>query len=248
MYNPTPEEKIFLEQYNPNKYEKPSVTADIVIFTLSENNILSMLLIKRGGFPYKGKWAIPGGFVNIHESVDEAALRELQEETSIEDVSVEQFGTFGAVDRDPRMRVISVAYMAFIPKEALKYKAGDDAADAQLFEIKFGINGMYFENENYTFSADELAFDHEQIIKTAVMRLRNRIDYTEDAFSFLKNPNSFSIYELKKIFEAVKDTKLDTGNFRRNFFRDYVETKKVVATGQKTKNGGPDAMLYNKVK
>ena len=250
MYIPsTEEEKRFLETYDPGKYEKPSVTADIVIFTISDDNELSLLLIKRGDYPYKGKWAIPGGFVGMQESVDDAALRELQGETSIAGVSVEQFGTFGEVDRDPRMRVISVAYMAFVPKSMLDYSAGDDAADAQLFKIKIDLDGIAFENWDHSFTDRDLAFDHADVIKTAIKRLRNRIDYTEDAFKFLKDDQNFTIYELKRIYETVKGTKLDTGNFRRFFFRDYVDSGKVHPTGESIKLAGHrDAALYRKVR
>ena len=250
MYRPTTEEeKVFLDNYDSSKYEKPSVTADIVVFTLSENNELSLLLIKRGGFPYKDKWAIPGGFVGMTESVDDAAKRELEEETALKDISIEQFGTFGSVDRDPRMRVISVAYMAFVPKDKLDFHAGDDAADAELFVIKKNEDGLLFEGSNTVFTEKELAFDHANIIRIAIKRLRNRIDYTEDAFKFLKNSKAFTIYELKRIYETVKGVKEDTSNFRRDFIRDYVNTGIVKETGKEVKHDGyRKAMLYSKVK
>ncbi|MGX8704905.1 MAG: NUDIX domain-containing protein, partial [bacterium] len=143
MYTPKSEEEArFLENYDAGRYEKPSVTADVVLFTIRRNS-MHVLLIRRGGFPYKGCWAFPGGFVQMDESLEEAAARELQEETGLTDIPVHQFGTFGAVDRDPRMRVISVAYMAFLPAYRLaafaeneeekdgrdqKITAGDDAA------------------------------------------------------------------------------------------------------------------------
>ncbi len=250
MYIPTTEEeRKFIESYDASKYEKPSVTADIVIFTLSDSNNLSLLLIKRGGYPYKDSWAIPGGFVDVKESVDRAAERELEEETALKGIPIEQFGTFGAVDRDPRMRVISVAYMAFVPKDKLDFKAGDDAKDAKLFEIKKDINGLVFESIDESITESDLAFDHSNIIKTAIKRLQNRIDYTDDAFKFLKNSKSFTVYELKKIYETVKGTKEDNGNFRRDFLRDYVKTGIVIDTGKKIRNVGcREATLYSKVK
>ena len=136
-------EEEYLKTYNPNKYEKPSVTTDILIFTVNENHELELLLIKRGGHPYKGKWAIPGGFVNMTESLDDGAKRELKEETGLSgDYHLEQLYTFGGVNRDPRMRVISVAYMALIPKAALLPRAGDDAAEAMFFLLsKVDIQG-----------------------------------------------------------------------------------------------------------
>ena len=249
MYNPqSEEEKKFLESYDSSKYEKPSVTVDIVVFTISENNKLSILLIKRGGYPYKDKWAIPGGFVDINESIDDAAKRELFEETGLKNIDIEQIGTFGALDRDPRMRVISVSYMAFVPKNKLNIVAGDDASDAKLFEINIDLDGIIFKNNNLEVLANELAFDHEKIIKTAIKRLRNRIDYTEDAFSFLQDKDSFTIYELKKIYETVKGTKEDNANFRRMFIRDYVDTGKAIDTGETTKDSGyRQARLYKKL-
>ena len=125
MYTPkSKEEADYLNNYNPNKYEKPSVTADVVIFTLNEANELSVLLIRRGGFPYQGCWAIPGGFVNMDETVEEGAKRELEEETGLKGVPVFPYGTFSDPDRDPRMRVITVGHLAFIPRERLRFAAG----------------------------------------------------------------------------------------------------------------------------
>ena len=250
MYIPTTEEeRKFIESYDVSKYEKPSVTADVVIFTLSDANELSLLLIKRGGFPYKDKWAIPGGFVGMKESIDDAAKRELEEETALRGISIEQFGTFGSVDRDPRMRVISVAYMAFVPKDRLDFKAGDDAQAAELFTIRKDVNGLIFEGETTSITESELAFDHKEIIRTALQRLRNRIDYTEDAFKFLKDSKAFTIYELKCIYETVKGIRDDNVNFRRDFIRDYVNTGIVKDTGKKIRNVGcRAATLYCKVK
>ncbi len=249
MYIPeTKEEKEYLDKYDSSKYEKPSVTADIVIFTLSDNNELSVLLIKRGCYPYKDKWAIPGGFVSMDESIDTAAARELKEETHLTDIPIEQFGTFGEVDRDPRMRVISIAYMAFIPKSTLSFSAGDDAAETQLFKISIDIDGLTFIGDRNVIKESDLAFDHSAIIKTAIKRLRNRIEYTDDAFKFLKDDQSFTIYELKKIYETVTGKTEDTGNFRRSFFNKYVKPGLVVDTGSKTENSGHrNAALYCKL-
>lgn len=225
-YQPTnEEERKFLENYDPNKYEKPSVTADIVIFTLDEENNLCVLLIQRGGFPYKGKWAIPGGFVGMSEDIDTAAARELKEETNLENIPIEQFGTFGEVNRDPRMRVISIAYMAFVPKNSLAIQAGDDAQDAQIFKITYENEKIVLINNKNIIKEKDLAFDHNNILRVALRRLRNRIDYTNDAFKFLKNDQAFSIYEVKKIFETVTGTTEEPANFRRDFIRKYVNSK-----------------------
>ncbi len=249
MYKPkSDEEKVFLAEYDPDKYEKPSVTADIVVFTLDAKNSLSVLLIKRGGYPYKDCWAIPGGFVEMVESVDTAAARELKEETGLENLPITQIGTFGEVDRDPRMRVISVAYMAFVPKDSLCIKAGDDARDAQLFEVKNDEDGLVLVGERNVIKESELAFDHAKILRIALMRLRNRIDYTLDAFGFLKDNSSFTIYELKKIHEAVKLETEDTGNFRRDFLKKYVSTGLVENTGKKSQGTGSRAATLYRIK
>lgn len=140
-------EEEFLRNYDSERYKKPSVTVDTLIFTVTdeviENNRklpdkeLRILLVKRKDHPYIGQWAIPGGFVGINESLDDAAKRELMEETNVDSVYLEQLYTIGEVNRDPRMRVISVAYMALVDEKNLKPKAGDDAAEVKWFKIKF---------------------------------------------------------------------------------------------------------------
>ena len=250
MYTPrSKEEAEYLKRYDGSKYEKPSVTADVVLFTIYEN-AMHVLLIRRGGFPYRDCWAFPGGFVGIAESVDEAAARELKEETGLSDVPVHQFGTFGEVDRDPRMRVISVAYMAFLPSSRLaafagkeeekggetKIVAGDDAADAQFFEIRETVEGLAFIGPRNVLKEEDLAFDHIQILKRALRMLKNRIDYTDDAFAFLDDQN-FTIYELQKIVETVKGRRENLTNFRRIFANKYLRTGLVVETGEKSTRG-----------
>ncbi len=138
-------EEQFLKEYSPGDYERPSVTTDILVFTVQNKEVadirkadkkdLKILLIKRKDHPYIGQWAIPGGFVDIHESLEEAAKRELKEETDLDNIYFEQLATYGDVKRDSRMRVISSAYMALIPSRHLKPKAGDDAEDVQWFSI-----------------------------------------------------------------------------------------------------------------
>jgi ADP-ribose pyrophosphatase YjhB (NUDIX family) len=138
-------EKEFLAQYDPNRYEKPSVTVDMLIFTVADQmeenyrklpeKVLKVLMIKRGDHPYIGHWALPGGFIGMDESLEEAAQRELKEETGIEDIYMEQLYTWGDVGRDPRMRVISTAYMALVDSSKIELHASDDADDAQWFTV-----------------------------------------------------------------------------------------------------------------
>jgi 8-oxo-dGTP diphosphatase len=143
------------------------------------------------------------------------------------------------------MRVISIAYMAFVPKSKLNFKAGDDAAEVEIFTIDFENDKMIFRNENNSFSEDELAFDHKKIITTAISRLRNRIDYTFDAFKFLKNKNEFTVSELRKIFETVTCKKIDAGNFNRDFKHKFLETNIVTSLDKYSKeNSKRGARLY----
>ena len=239
------EEKEFLEQYDVTKFERPSVTADIVIFTLDSSDELNILLIKRGAFPYKDCWAIPGGFLEAgKESIDEAAARELKTETNVDNVYLKQLYTFGDPGRDPRTTVVSVAYTALVPKHKLNIKAGDDAKEAKLFTIKYDVNGIIFTNGNKVITESDLAFDHAEIIKMAITRLRNRIDYEDDAFNLLKDRNEFTISELKRIHETIKNRTLDLPNFRKSFLRDYVATGKVTELNKTFTSKGKPAKLY----
>ena len=145
-----------MQKESIHKYEKPSVTADIVIYTI-QNNELKILLVKRGIEPFKNKWAIPGGFVRIHESLEDAAKRELEEETGVKDVYLEQLYSFGDPKRDPRGRVITVAYMALINSEKIKLKAATDVSEVQWFSIK---------------KIPQLAFDHKKILDYSLKRLK----------------------------------------------------------------------------
>lgn len=226
-------EKEFLKSYDPNKYEKPSVTADILIFTMNKEHNLELLLIKRGGHPNKGKWALPGGFVGIDESIEEAAKRELLDETGLEHVYLEQLYTFGEVNRDPRMRVISVAYMALTPMEKLVIRAGDDAAEAKLFKVTFdNWETAFCSADGIRLSALNLAFDHGAIIQAGLKRLSGKLDYTDIAFELLEDKQCFTTYEIQKVFEGIKGKPLDGGNFRRYFKTRYLDTKIVTELGE----------------
>lgn len=214
----------FLSQYDASKYERPSVTADIVVLTLNDDDALSVLLVQRGGHPFQGCWAIPGGFLQAgKESTEEAAARELFEETGIRNADLRQLATFSSPDRDPRTHVVSVAYTALVPKGALVFQAGDDAAAAKLFQVRLRNGRLSLITDTFTLSEKDLAFDHAEILKAAIDRLRNRVDYTPDAVSLLADKSAFTVYELKQAYDAVKDTKLDNANFRKMFSRVYLE-------------------------
>ena len=196
------EDENFLKTYNANDYEHPSVTVDMLIFTIEENK-LKLMLIKRKKPPYKDHWAIPGGFVNIDESVTIAAKRELKEETNVDAGGyLYQFSVYGEVNRDPRTRVISIAYLALIPETTLTYQgicAGDDAKEVQFFDI-----------DNLP---EQLAFDHATIIKDGLNCLRERSKYSDIAFNLL--PCEFTMHEIQKVYEAILGYTLDNSNFRR---------------------------------
>lgn len=241
------DDREFLKKYDADKYEHPSVTADMLIFTTDIKSRLKLLLIKRKHSPYKDCWAIPGGFVNNDESVDEAAARELKEETGIEGLHMEQLYTFGEVDRDPRTRVISVAYLALIPEGTVHAVAGDDAADAGWFTVMLDEAGnLAFKGESDAdgFLDIHLAFDHEDIVRLAIQRMRGKISYTSLVFNFLHDTGRFSIYELQRACEAVLGKSLDTANFRRSFLSRYVKKGFAEETGEKCTEYSRKASKY----
>lgn len=173
------------------------VTVDIVIFTV-QSGALKVLLVKRAIPPFKGQFAIPGGFVHDEESLDDAALRELREETGVADVYLEQLYSFGDPKRDSRGRVITVAYFALISADHARLAAGSDATEAGWWPMS---------------KLPELAFDHSQILDYALERLRNKLEYTTVGFQLL--PAQFTLTELQAVYEAILDKKLDKRNFRR---------------------------------
>jgi 8-oxo-dGTP diphosphatase len=174
------------------------VTVDVALFAY-RNDDLQVLLIRRKKWPYQGYWAIPGGFIQMGESLEQSALRELREETGVDDVYLEQLYTFGDPARDPRTRVISVAYFALLgADQARQVQAGDDAAEARWCSVA---------------DLPPLAFDHDRILRYAHQRLRWKLEYT--ALGFLLLPDTFTLGELQAVYEAVLRERLDKRNFRR---------------------------------
>jgi len=239
--NITDKDREFLKTYDVSLYDRPSVTVDILIFTVDIRTGLKLLLIKRKHSPYEGCQAIPGGFVNMDESLDDAAARELREETGIEGLHMEQLYTFGSVKRDPRTRVISVTYFALVPLDKLEFTAGDDAADAGWFDVALTENGLRF-GQDVT-----LAFDHEDIIRLAIERLQGKLSYTDIALNLVKDKNRFSIYELQKINEAILNRELDAANFRRSFFMNYVNKGLAQETGEACREYSARASKYYRI-
>lgn len=191
--------------YDASKYERPSVTVDVVMMSLRQRD-LQVLLIKRRSWPYEGMWAIPGGFVNMDESLEAAAKRELQEETGVQDVYLEQLYTFGDPGRDPRTRVITVVYFALLDSARLQVKAADDAADVGWFSV---------------YHLPQLAFDHEKILHYTLDRLRGKLSYTTIAFNLL--PERFTLRELQRVYEIIQHKKeLDKRNFRKKILSNGI--------------------------
>lgn len=184
---------------NDNKYcyqyPHPAVTTDNVIFGF-DGTKLNILLVKRGGEPYAGWWAFPGGFVKIDESAETGALRELREETQLTPEYVEQFHTYSEPNRDPRERVISIAYLALVKLQEVK--GGDDAQDAQWFPID---------------KVPHLAFDHDVILRDAMTRLRERIHFHPVGYELL--PQKFTMRELQTLYEALLGINFDRRNFAK---------------------------------
>ena len=179
------------------KYPHPAVTTDCVIFGFDGASI-NILLIERGIEPYKGTWALPGGFLNMSETVEEGAKRELHEETNVEDVYLEQFHVFSTVDRDPRERVLTVAFFALVSKDMFEIIAGDDANKAQWYEWN---------------NLPPLAFDHAEIIRMAREKLQEKLRISPIAFKLLDKV--FKMDELQRIYELIHDRKYDRRNFMR---------------------------------
>jgi 8-oxo-dGTP diphosphatase len=194
------------------EYPRPALTVDCVVFGWEADAALKVLLIQRQLPPYEERWALPGGFVRLEESVDEAAVRELREETGVADVFLEQLYTFGAVGRDPRDRVVSVAYYALINLQEHPVQANTDAQDAQWFALS---------------DLPLLGFDHAEILACAQARLRNKIRYEPIGFELL--PKAFTLSQLQKLYEQILEAPID----KRNFRKKLLKMELLIETGKK---------------
>lgn len=210
------------------QYPKADNTVDAVVFGLSPKDCrLMILLIKRGreGEPYYNHWALPGGFINMDEDLDESFRRELVEETGVTLTYVEQLYTFGRPDRDPRGRVISTAYLALVRPEDVTVKAADDACEAKWWSVA---------------DLPPLAFDHDEIIQKGLQRLRSKLSWQPVGIELL--PEYFTLYELQQVYESILGRKLDKRNFRKRVLSYGVlgETDRTKVTRQR----GPAAKMY----
>ena len=266
-------EKKFLSEYKLSDYERPSVTADVAAFmVVSEDKTdyrrnpeskLRILLIKRGGHPFKGMWALPGGFLQKDETIEECALREIKEETNVLPVSIMPVGVFSEPGRDPRGWIISSAYVSIISEEAVKQEGRDDASDAEWFEVSFerDAEGLYHLSLTYEQTAlnavlsekssgfgrtdfkiienGDLAFDHAAIIAAALSALRNEAKNYDTILDFL--PEKFTLSEFQKVQETIMNVSVLPANFRR-MVSGYVEGTEEYVRG----DGHRPARLYKR--
>lgn len=254
-------EEEFLKEYDSSKFEKLSMTVDTLIFSVADEEVgnyrklpekkFSILLVKRDNYPFKDKWCLPGGFIGIQETLEDAAKRILKHETNLQDIYMEQLYTFGAVDRDPRMRVVSVSYIALVDKNRLKDHLSDNASWFQMniLEDKEEIH-VQFDNgiENFSIKIkkvlksptsdryeyvvtknDKLAFDHAKVIVSGISRLKNKIEYTDIVFNMM--PEYFTLGELQQVYEVILDKKLLDPAFRRIIANKVIKTDKVQTGG-----------------
>ena len=251
-------EEEFLKDYDSSIYEKLSMTVDILILSVSSEETgnyrktdkkkMSILLVKRDDYPFKGKWCLPGGFVKIDEDLEDAPVRILKRETNLDNIYLEQLYTFGSVHRDPRMRIISSSYMALIDKNRLNENLNenacwfdivsinekDDIADVILnngYEnINFSIKKVLKEKttDRYKFvevKNDKIAFDHTIVILSGLERLKNKIEYTDVVFNMM--PELFTLGELQQVYEVILNKKLLDPAFRRIISNKVVKTNKL---------------------
>ena len=251
-------EEEFLKDYDSSIYEKLSMTVDILILSVSSEETgnyrktdkkkMSILLVKRDDYPFKGKWCLPGGFVKIDEDLEDAPVRILKRETNLDNIYLEQLYTFGSVHRDPRMRIISSSYMALIDKNRLNENLNENACWFDIVNIneKDDIVDVILNNgyENINFSIkkvlkekttdrykfvevknDKIAFDHTIVILSGLERLKNKIEYTDVVFNMM--PELFTLGELQQVYEVILNKKLLDPAFRRIISNKVVKTNKL---------------------
>lgn len=259
-------EEEFLKAYDPDKYKKPAVTVDMMVLRMKEDlSAMQVLLIKRKGHPFINHWALPGGFVEIDESAYQAACRELKEETGLTDVYLEQVYTMTQPDRDPRMRIIDICYMALIPYgKELAIRAGDDAKDVTWFDVTFkdtlklvgnnitieyALTEKVFKNgvlnvTNFVpelTTVEALAFDHAEVLLEGLMKLRRESVIIDTPFNLA--PEKFTLPDLQKVYELIWGRLLFKANFRENIKDKVVELEE---TGRSIR-GGKTAKLFKYV-
>lgn len=254
-------EEEFLKDYDSNQFEKLSMTTDILIFSVSDEpqsnyrktnrKYMSVLLVNRDDYPYKDKWCLPGGFLDIKENLEDCPKRILKNETNLSNIYLEQLATYGNVKRDPRMRVVSTAYMALIDKNKLSDKLSNNASwfnisileegdeidisldnDNQVLKIKLHRYLKDATSTNYNYEIienNDLAFDHALVIANGIERLKNKIEYTDIVFNMM--PEYFTLGELQQVYEVILGKKLLDPAFRRIIANKVEKTDKVKTGG-----------------
>lgn len=207
-----------MDSYDSSLYEKLSVAVDLLVFTI-ENDALKILMVERGEDPFANMLALPGVFVGIDETLDDAAKRGISEEAGLEDIYFEQLYSFGDVRRDPRMRIISVAYMALVPIEKLNFHAGKRTVSARLVDVCTLLE-----------SDTEVAFDHKKIIEYGRNRLANKVEYTTIAFHLVGE--EFTLPNLQKVYEILLGKSLYKANFRKKI-APLIEETEFATSGEK---------------
>lgn len=210
-------DKEFLDNYDSSTYDKPSITVDLLVFTIEEEE-LKIVMIRRKNSPYRGMLSLPGAFVGMEETLDEAASRGIREKTGLKDIYFEQLYTWGEVNRDPRMRIISVSYMALVSIEELYRAAGSSEISSHLYCVDTLLQ-----------SKENIAFDHMEMIAYGRERIKNKVEYTQLAFEFL--PEKFTLPQLQKINEILLGKELYKANFRKKIKDMVVETKEFTSGG-----------------
>lgn len=262
-------EEEFLKAYDPNQFERLSLTTDILILSVSseestnyrktDTKHMSVLLVKRDDYPFKDKWCLPGGFVGYNEELEDAPKRILKNETNLKNIYLEQLYTYGEVNRDPRMRIISTSYMALIDKNKLTDNLSKNAAwfDINLIEENNVVN-IYLDNGEINFSIEivkeirdkttdrcdfvvkknkDLAFDHAKVLLAGIERLRNKIEYTDVVFNMM--PEYFTLGELQQVYEIILNKKLLDPAFRR-----IIEPKVEKTDKMRTGGGHRPSVLF----
>ena len=241
-------EEEFLKHYDSSKFEKLSLTTDILIISIANEKAdnyrktskknMSILLVKRDDYPFKNKWCLPGGFLDVHEDLEDAPNRILKRETNLDNIYLEQLYTFGDVYRDPRMRIVSTAYMALIDKNRLNTKLMENASwfnvsvkeENGIFKIKKILRELT--TDRYKFEIvenNDLAFDHALVILSGIERLKNKIMYTDIVFNMM--PKEFTLGELQQVYEVILNKKLLDPAFRR-IIANKVEATDDYKTGE----------------
>ena len=207
---------------------------------------LQLLLVKRDNEPFRDFWALPGGFVGMHDELEDAARRKLAEKACVEGVYMEQLYTFGGVERDPRMRIISVAYLALVPEGAVRFEPGNTVSDAAFFNVERREDGVVLSSTmGLEIKLESLAFDHGHIISVGLERMRGKVDYISIIFELLRSKSDFTLLELKRAYDCLKGEESNLSNFRKMIMKRYLDQGFMEESGHTTKrNSVREAKCY----